>query len=124
MWEEFVRNQEIISDNAMAGATCAEVRFAGARLCCPVCFDVADAVGNCRFTMAAEERTPSAMPTVFCIEASRRPCSLRTMRANHACVLWHEVGPCTPLSMSRRRCTRWRGPMYMNRRRKDRPNDS
>src|ERR1700722_3688290 len=31
------------------------------------------------------------------------------MRANHACVLWHEVGPCTLLPMSRRRCTRWRG---------------
>ena len=56
----------------MAGATCAEVRFAEERLCCLACFDVADAVGNYRFTMAAEERTPSATPAAVPSVRGRR----------------------------------------------------
>jgi DNA invertase Pin-like site-specific DNA recombinase len=56
----------------MAGATCAEVRFAEARLCCLACFDVVDAVGNYRFTMAAEERTPSATPAAALSASGRR----------------------------------------------------
>lgn len=56
----------------MAGATCAEVRFAEARLCCLACFDVVDAVGNYKFTMAAEERTPSATPAAALSASGRR----------------------------------------------------
>ena len=51
------------------------------------------------------------------------PCAMRSLWQDHACVLWNGVGPCASVSMPRRRCTRWRGPVHRNRRRKNRPND-
>ena len=43
-----------------ARAISVAARFAGERLCCPDCFDVADAAGSSRCITAAGEHIPSA----------------------------------------------------------------
>ena len=71
-WEEFARNQEIISDKMQtARAISVAARFAE-RLYCPDCFDVGDAAGSSRCIMAAGGRIPSAMLAVVLSVRGRR----------------------------------------------------